>query len=156
MEVVCEERPEATRVEHEEETGQPEGEDPALAPAEPPALGGTSRPSIFGHSESKGSDRTWRDNLRSRKRPSEGSNTEGEDGMVAEGAEGSAMVVAKKVHKEEGRGRNGTTPVVEKKWRSQQAAEDYVNLVGDLMYPRVSFGNFGYDASKVREKQGQS
>lgn len=29
-------------------------------------------------------------------------------------------------------------------------ADDYVNLVGDLMYPRVSAGQFGYDSTTVR------
>lgn len=27
-------------------------------------------------------------------------------------------------------------------------AEDYVNLVGDLMYPKVSYGPYGYDLSQ--------
>lgn len=29
-------------------------------------------------------------------------------------------------------------------------AEDYVNLVGDMMYPKVGFGPYGYDTAKVR------
>ncbi|GAB5034190.1 myb dna binding protein transcription factor-like protein [Nannochloropsis oceanica] len=34
------------------------------------------------------------------------------------------------------------------RWRSQKMAEDYINLVGDLMYPKVGFGPYGYDAVK--------
>lgn len=34
------------------------------------------------------------------------------------------------------------------KWRVPKMAEDYVNLVGDLMYPKVSFGPYGYDLAK--------
>jgi hypothetical protein len=29
-------------------------------------------------------------------------------------------------------------------------AEDYVNLVGDMMYPKVGFGAYGYETGKVR------
>ena len=36
------------------------------------------------------------------------------------------------------------------RWRAQRMAEDYVNLVGDMMYPKVGFGPYGYDTAKVR------
>ena len=31
-------------------------------------------------------------------------------------------------------------------------AEDYVNLVGDMLYPKVGFGPYGYDTAKVRRE----
>lgn len=37
------------------------------------------------------------------------------------------------------------------RWRVQRMAEDYVNLVGDIMYPKVGFGSYGYDTAKVRQ-----
>lgn len=36
------------------------------------------------------------------------------------------------------------------RWRTSRMAEDYVNMVGDLMYPRhISYGTFGYDTARV-------
>ena len=37
------------------------------------------------------------------------------------------------------------------RWRSQRMVEDYVNLVGDIMYPKVGFGPYGYDITNVSE-----
>jgi hypothetical protein len=36
------------------------------------------------------------------------------------------------------------------RWRPHRATEDYVNFVGDIMYPKTVFPAPGYDASKGR------
>lgn len=41
------------------------------------------------------------------------------------------------------------------RWRAQRMAEDYVNLVGDMLYPKVGFGPYGYDTAKVRKERGK-
>lgn len=48
----------------------------------------------------------------------------------------------------EGAGSGGGKGKPVERWRAQRMAEDYVNLVGDLMYPKVSFGPYGYDMAK--------
>lgn len=42
------------------------------------------------------------------------------------------------------------------RWRAQRMTEDYVNLVGDMMYPKVGFGAYGYDTEKVRPPPPQT
>lgn len=37
-----------------------------------------------------------------------------------------------------------------KRWRTAQMAEDYVSMVGRLMYPSILFGTFGHDPSNGR------
>lgn len=39
------------------------------------------------------------------------------------------------------------------RWRAQRMTEDYVNLVGDIMYPKVGFGAYGYDTDKARAER---
>lgn len=39
------------------------------------------------------------------------------------------------------------------RWRAQRMTEDYVNLVGDMMYPKVGFGAYGYDTDKARSER---
>ena len=36
------------------------------------------------------------------------------------------------------------------RWRTHRVTEDYVNFVGDLMYPKTVFGPYGFDPAKGR------
>ena len=36
------------------------------------------------------------------------------------------------------------------RWVSHKMTEDYVNFVGDLMYPKKKFGTFGYNSDKLK------
>lgn len=36
------------------------------------------------------------------------------------------------------------------RWRNHRMTEDYVNLVGDLMYPKLQYGPYGYIAEEGR------
>lgn len=53
----------------------------------------------------------------------------------------------KKVEKKEG---EGNVKRGKERWRPHRMTEDYVNLVGDLMYPKTLFGPYGFDPTKGR------
>jgi len=73
----------------------------------------------------------------------------GDNDSTGSGPSGSTTTstTTNKKSKSEGGGGPGRGKAPER-WRAQKMAEDYVNLVGDLMYPKVSFGPYGYDTVK--------
>lgn len=73
----------------------------------------------------------------------------GDNDSTGSGPSGSTTTTTttNKKAKTEGGGGPGRGKAPER-WRAQKMAEDYVNLVGDLMYPKVSFGPYGYDTVK--------
>jgi hypothetical protein len=36
------------------------------------------------------------------------------------------------------------------RWRTHQYCEDYVNFVGDMMYPKTKLGPYGFEPEKGR------
>ena len=36
------------------------------------------------------------------------------------------------------------------RWVSHKITEDYVNLAGDIMYPKKKFGAYGFDHMKLK------
>ena len=44
--------------------------------------------------------------------------------------------------------RKPPTSVTSNRWKAHRKAEDYISLVGEMVYPQTHFGPFGYDFSR--------
>eukprot|EP01038_Epipyxis_sp_PR26KG_P014325 gene14325-19216_t len=54
------------------------------------------------------------------------------------------------VSKAHNNNRSFLTNKSEDRWRTHRMTDDYVNLVGDIMYPSIEYGTYGYDNEKGR------
>ena len=61
-----------------------------------------------------------------------------------------ARLEAKAKGKDEDRSLSSVVKKGKDRWRPNRVLEDYVNLVGDMMYPKLVYPAYGYDSNKSR------